>query len=61
MIVLVADHSADFGYAYIIIREKERGYDVEEILVPFNRELMLKSIDDCTMPYKNVINTYVSR
>ena len=50
----------DFA-SYIIIREKERGYDVEEILVPFNRELMLKSIDDCTMPYKNVINTYVSR
>lgn len=47
--------------SYIIIREKEIGYDVEEILVPFNRDLMLKSIDDSTMPDKSTINRFVSR
>ncbi len=47
--------------SYIIIREKEIGYDVEEILVPFNRDLMLKSIDDSTMPDKSKINRFVSR
>ena len=50
----------DFA-SYIIIKEKEIGYDVEEILVPFNRELMLKSIDDSTMPDKDTINKFVSR
>lgn len=47
--------------SYIIIKEKEIGYDVEEVLIPFNRELMLKSIDDSSMPYKEPINKFISR
>lgn len=47
--------------SYIIIKEKEIGYDVEEILVPFDRDKMLRSIDNSTMPYKDTINTFVSR
>ena len=47
--------------SYIIIREKEIGYDVEEVLVPFDRMATLKSIDDSSMPYKDVINKFVSR
>ena len=47
--------------SYIIIREKEIGYDVEEVLVPFNREAMLKSIDESTMPDKHTINKFVAR
>lgn len=47
--------------SYIIIREKDLGYDVEEVLVPFNRDLTLKSIDNSTMPYKDTINKFISR
>lgn len=47
--------------SYIIIKEKEIGYDVEEILVPFNRELLLKSIDNSNVPNKEIINKFVSR
>ena len=47
--------------SYIIIREKEIGYDVEEILVPFDRTATLKSIDDSSMPDKDTINKFVSR
>lgn len=47
--------------SYIIIKEKELGYDVEEVLVSFNRELMLKSIDDSSMPNKAKINRYILR
>lgn len=47
--------------SYIIIKEKEIGYDVEEILVPFNRELLLKSIDNSNIPNKEIINKFVSR
>ena len=47
--------------SYIIIREKEIGYDVEEVLVPFDRDKMLKSIDDSSMPDKYTINKFVSR
>ena len=47
--------------SYIIIREKEIGYDVEEILVPFDRSKMLKSIDDSDMPFKDSVNKFVSR
>ena len=45
----------------LIIREKEIGYDVEEILVPFDRSKMLKSIDDSDMPFKDSVNKFVSR
>ena len=47
--------------SYIVIKEKEIGYDVEEVLVPFNREAMLKSIDSSSMPDKDTINRFVSR
>lgn len=47
--------------SYIIIREKEIGYDVEEILVPFDRRATLKSIDDSSMPDKGTIKKFVSR
>lgn len=47
--------------SYIIIKEKDIGYDVEEVLVPFDRAAMLKSIDDSSMPDKNTINKFVSR
>ena len=40
---------------------KSLGYDVEEVLVPFNRDLTLKSIDNSTMPYKDTINKFISR
>lgn len=32
--------------SYIIIKEKEIGYDVEKVLVPFDRDKMLKNIDN---------------
>ena len=47
--------------SYIIIKEKDIGYDVEEILVEYNRDLMLKSIDNSNMPDKNTINKFISR
>lgn len=50
----------DFA-SYIIIREKEIGYDVTEVLVAFNRNLMLKSIDNSAIPDKDTINTFVAR
>ena len=47
--------------SYIIIKEKEIGYDIEEVLVPFDREATLKSIDDSTIPNKHKINKYILR
>ena len=47
--------------SYIIIKEKNFGYDVEEILIPYDREKMLRSIDESNLPSKNEINKYVSR
>ena len=35
--------------------------DVEEVLVQFNRDMMLKSIDNSSMPDKNTINRFVGR
>ena len=53
---------APIDYAsYIVIKEKEIGYDVEEVLVPFDRDKMLKSIDESSMPDKDTINMFVSR
>ncbi len=46
---------------YIIIKEKENGYDVDEILVPFDRKAMSKAIDESDMPDKTIINKYTSR
>ena len=47
--------------SYIIIKEKEIGYDVEEVLVPFDREAMLRNIDSSSMPDKDTINRFVAR
>ena len=47
--------------SYIIIREKEVGYDVEEILVPFDRSKMLQSIANSDMPYKNSAYNFTSK
>lgn len=47
--------------SYIIIKEKEVGYDVEEVLVPYDREATIKSIDNSNMPDKDTINKYISR
>ena len=44
-----------------VIKEKEIGYDVEEVLIPFDRDKMLKSIDESSMPDKDTINMFVSR
>lgn len=46
---------------YIIIKEKENGYDVEEIYVPYDRTMMIKSIDESDMPYKERVNKYIRR
>lgn len=54
------DQPLDFA-SYIIIKEKNIGYDVEEILVPFDREAMLNAISNSTMPYKEKINKYVCK
>ena len=47
--------------SYIIIKEKEIGYDVEEVLVKYDRDKMLKSIDQSSMPDTSEIDRYVSR
>ena len=54
------DEPVDYA-SYIIIKEKKVGYDVEEILVPFDREKMMKSISDSTMPFKEPITKFVSK
>jgi len=50
----------DFA-SYIIIKEKTKGYEVEEVLVPFNRYLMEKSINDSNMPDKVTITKFTSK
>lgn len=45
--------------SYIIIHEKEEGYDIEEILVPFNRSKMIDSILKSDMPNKDLISKFV--
>ena len=47
--------------SYIIIKEKDIGYDVEEVLVPFDRDAMLRSIDSSSIPDKDTINNFISR
>lgn len=47
--------------SYIIIREKKSGYDIEEVLVPYDRKSMLESIDKSDMPNKEPINKFVYR
>ena len=50
----------DFA-SYIIIRERTEGYDVEEILVPYDRTSMLKRIQQSKMPDKETISMFVSK
>ena len=47
--------------SYIIIKEKEHGYDIEEVLVPFEREKMLESIEKSTMPEKEKLEVFVQK
>ena len=43
---------------YIIIKEKIHGYDIDEILVKYDRKSMLESINNSDMPDKSIINMY---
>jgi len=48
--------------SYIIIKERlDGGYDIEEVLVPFDRETMLESIDKSDLPDKGTIEKYVQK
>ena len=40
--------------SYVILNEKENGFDVEEILVKFDREQMVYSVVNCTSPDKTM-------
>ena len=40
--------------SYVILNEKENGYDLEEILVKYNREQMICSVVNCTSPDKTI-------
>lgn len=52
---------APIDYAsYVIIKEKDIGYDVEEILVPFERNKMITSILKSDMPDKDTISKFIS-
>lgn len=44
--------------SYIILKEKQNGYDVEEVLIPYNREKMLENIKKSDMPNKQLIEKY---
>lgn len=46
---------------YIIINEKNIGYDITEIYVPYDRQSMLSSIDNSDMPDKERVNKFVGR
>ena len=46
--------------SYVIIKEKEIGYDVSEILVPFEKNKMINSILKSDMPDKDSISRFVS-
>ena len=54
------DEPVDFA-SYIIIKEKVKGYDVEEVLVQFDREKMMSSIEDTDLPFKDKITKFVSK
>lgn len=47
--------------SYILIKEKNIGYDIEEILVPFNRKKMIDSINNSDIPIKDDIIRYISK
>lgn len=45
--------------SYVILSEKEEGFDVTAHLVKFDRQKMLRSIEDSTIPDKTTIKKYV--
>ena len=47
--------------SYVIIREKTDGYDVEEVLVPFRREVLLQQIRESSLPDKEKVTRFISR
>ena len=50
----------DFA-SYIIIRERTDGYDVEEVLVAYDRTSMLRRIERSDMPDKSLVSMFVSK
>ena len=44
---------------YTIIKEKEIGFDVSEIFVNFNRDILLRKVKESDMPDKTLINKYL--
>ena len=46
-------------YEGVEVHLKEEGYDVEEILVPFDRNKMLETIEMSDMPDKDTIKRFV--
>ena len=44
---------------YIIIKEKEEGFDIEEVFVTFDRDKLLNSVKDSDLPDKSLINKYL--
>lgn len=47
--------------SYVILHEKQNGYDVEEVLVPYDREKMLSQIERSSMPSKDEIRLFTSK
>lgn len=45
--------------SYVILKEKEVGYDVEEVLVSYDRNKMIESILNSDMPDKDLISKFV--
>lgn len=46
--------------SYIILTEKETSFEVEKVLINFDREKMIESITRSDMPDKTIISKYVS-
>ncbi len=44
---------------YIILHEKEVGFDIEEVYVTFDRDKMLKRVEESDIPDKGLINKYL--
>lgn len=40
--------------SYVLLKEKEKGFDIEEILVKYDREKMVYSVLNCTSPDKTI-------
>ena len=52
------DEPADLA-SYVVLNETETGYEMEEILVPFDRDKMLMAIENSDMPDKSQIKRFV--